>query len=440
MGDVGTGGVVWVMFGNRSSSRKASRATAPTQDAKLKRAPIQTNSRAFANDDPTLNLDSQDGFMQSDGTVRVRTSNIRLVTKFFIATLSSLGLSISIYILIPSIPTYLSANLVPAISNLQSPPTASDELQPNETAKSIMNKAGSSLEAKLQNIAYRIIQSDNWDAQKLHYFKITWVGLNQQQQDVIKDTVWYQMFERALRGETNAALKNLSDDDDSYSPQVRALLALALNLDVLKSRRRDVAPRYKKSAVNDTSRRSKDNDNTVVAKLQPAIRTPIEQDSPATEQEILIEDSQLLNSQQDSVDTDPAQETVDINRYEYGLRPTYSELSDITVQFVDAYETGNLEKFTSLFTRNAVSNEQNDRSGIKNQYEKIFASTTERQMFIHDLKWSFRKNIAIGKGTLELMIISTNEAGVLSQKGRVQLVAERQRDKILIKRFYYLTE
>jgi len=438
------------MFGTKQSGRQSAKANrargAVAPDAKLSRAPIQTNSRAFENDNIELDLDGIDGFAQPGGTVRVHTSNIRLVTKFFIATLSSLGLSISIYILIPSIPTYLSANLVPVISNLQSSPTPIDGLRPkvataNVSTKNIMNKAGTTTEAKLQNIAYSIIQSNDWDSQKLHFFKLAWVGLNQQQQNAIKDTIWFQMFESALRIKSSDALKNLSVDDESYTPKVRALLALALNLDVLKSRRRDVAPHYKESVENnEPSPETSDIDNTVVAKRQATSRTISIPDNAPKKQEISNE--YRVQRVQPTVDIDPAHELskMDLDRFEYALRPTYSELSDITYKFIDAYESGDVEKFSSLFTRNAISNQQNGRSGIKSQYEKIFASTTERQMFIHDLKWTFRKNMAVGKGTLELVVISKNETDVLTHKSRVQLVAERQKDQILIKRFYYLTD
>ena len=410
------------MFNHRSNSRHPPRITTSPQAINSARSNIRTNSRSFTN----IDLDTQDDILLVDNNVRVRTGKIKLVTKFIIATLSSLGLSISVYILIPSIPTYLSANLAPALSKLQPVPSTIDKSPPK-----LPSKSEPPTEAKLQNIAYNIMQSNDWDAQKLHYFKQTWLGLNIKQQTSAKETVWYQMFERALTLETNSALKNLTDDDQTYSPRVRALLSLGLNLDIPKSSNKNNTPNREENnnvekLAKKSVRSSKNSGNNVVARTQSAVQT-ISRNEPVFSQK-RNENKVLASSKARNVQKKQLK------------RPTHSELSDITVQFVDAYESGNLKKFAALFAKNAISNKQNDIVGIKEQYAQIFSSTTERQMFIHDLKWSFKKNAAIGKGKLELVVLSNNEPDVLSQKGRVEIVAERQNNKVLIKRFYHLTE
>jgi len=386
---------------------------------------MRSSSRSFTQ----IDLDAHEEHLLANNKVRVRTGKIKLLTKFIIATLSSLGLSISIYILIPSIPTYLSANLLPTISKLQSTPRSIEQAPPK-----LPNKSEPPTAAKLQNIAYNIIQSNDWDAQKLHYFKHTWQGLSPKQQTSTKETVWYQMFERALTLETNSALKNLNDDDDqSYSPRVRALVSLGLNLDIPKSSYKENSPSQAENEGNQRlakkpSHLAKDLDKNVVARTRTQISAP-----PTSRNEPAVSPkSKATKTLASSNKPTPQKNQL--------TRPTYSELSDITVQFVDAYESGNLKKFAALFSKKAISNKQNGLDGIKDQYAQIFSSTTERQMFIHDLKWSYKKNAAIGKGKLELVVLSNTEADVFSQKGRVEIVAERQNNKVLIKRFYHLTE
>jgi len=244
------------------------------------------------------------------------------------------------------------------------------------------------------------------------------------------------MFERALTLETNKALKTLTDDDQSYSPRVRALISLGLNLDIPKSAYKENSPKHEEEddrqrLAEKPSRLSKELNRNVVARTrtQSAVRSSFRKEptvSPKREATKTLVSSNTPKPQK--------------KQRKQRTRPTYSELSDITVQFVDAYEAGNLKKFTALFSKNAISNKQNDLNGIKDQYAQIFSSTTERQMFIHDLKWSYKKNAAIGKGKLELVILSNTETDVFSQKGRVEIVAERKNNKVLIKRFYHLTE
>ncbi len=411
------------MFSKRPNSRQATRKAAPAQGVNFAQSRVPPNSRTFINDNAPLNLDAQDGLLQADGTVRIPPSKIKLLTKFTIATLSSLGLSVSIYILIPSIPTYLSANLIPAISNLQSPLPTKNNFRSNSPSKNTPIRAESDIQAKLQNVAYSIIQNDDWSAKKLRNFKFLWIGLNQKQQAITKDTIWFQMFERALTVETNIALKSLTDDKEAYSAQMRALLALALNLNTLKPRHAEASLKNEKKPKKDSSRRSRNINKKMASKSTASVRAPIKVDRTRTK-------TSTRATQQDS----------SIKKQPVNLRPSYAELRDITVQFVGAYEAGNLNKFTSLFANNAVSNKQRGIRGIKRQYAQVFSSTLERQMIIHDLKWSYKKNIAIGKGTLELAVISKDDPNVITRKGRVQLVAEKQNNKVVIKRFYQLTE
>ena len=116
--------------------------------------------------------------------------------------------------------------------------------------------------------------------------------------------------------------------------------------------------------------------------------------------------------------------------------PTAAQLQDIVTQFISAYETGNLERFDSLFSVNAKSNDHTNLATIKQEYKELFATTSDRQLFINDLKWSFVENKAKGVGKLHALIVSKDDS-VRVVKGKIQFVAEKAGNKAIITHLYH---
>ena len=120
------------------------------------------------------------------------------------------------------------------------------------------------------------------------------------------------------------------------------------------------------------------------------------------------------------------------------ITPTASELQDLTTRLITAYESGDIDKFVSLFSDDAKTNDRSDLLGIKKDYSELFSTTTDRQMFIQDLEWSKESAGAKGTGNLEVTILSDNGNTVYSMNGKIQIVAQKTDDKIRITHLYHI--
>lgn len=118
-------------------------------------------------------------------------------------------------------------------------------------------------------------------------------------------------------------------------------------------------------------------------------------------------------------------------------QPTPAELQDVVTRFTSAYESGDIKLLTSLFTKDAKTNDRVDLAGIRQDYETLFNTTNDRQMFIRDLQWSFDDNQAKGDGTLKAIIITDSGTPVYSMEGEIQIIARRVDDKVLITHMYH---
>ena len=118
--------------------------------------------------------------------------------------------------------------------------------------------------------------------------------------------------------------------------------------------------------------------------------------------------------------------------------PTAAELQDITTQLVTSYETGDLDQFLALFSSEIKTNDRIDLSGVKQDYSQLFASTSDRQMFIQNLKWSKENIGAKGTGDLEVIILSEEGSTVYSMEGKIQIVAQKIDNQVKITHLYHI--
>jgi len=305
-----------------------------------------------------------------------------------------LRLSLAILILIFIVGFYsVSANL----SNLQLTNTtqanSNSELIENTLLKRqfIASRLEYSNPNYLQSMAINIMQDEHWDVQKVHYFKLSWNRLELEQQDETRNRVWFQLFENTLIRELNGNIKHVDSYDDNTVLRERALVSLAKSIN---------------------------------------IQAP----STSSEQPIQVASLSGISNITLGVAQPPQAERNQLNK------PTEEELDTITSQFVNSYELGDIKQFTSLFTKNVVSNLHENITGLKEQYTEVFKNTVDRQMILHDIKWKFRKDKAISKAKTELSLVSNKSSLKKERLSRLQLVAEKQHDKVVFTRFYLLNE
>lgn len=117
--------------------------------------------------------------------------------------------------------------------------------------------------------------------------------------------------------------------------------------------------------------------------------------------------------------------------------PTAAELQDIITRFIGAYESGNIKALDGIFSANARTNDRNNLKEIKSDYKSFFSHTTDRQLFIKDLKWTVNKDLAKGIGNLNALVVKTDSDKINSINGEVEIVAQRINNKVLITHLFH---
>ena len=120
--------------------------------------------------------------------------------------------------------------------------------------------------------------------------------------------------------------------------------------------------------------------------------------------------------------------------------PTAAELQDVITRFISAYEAGNLSALDTLFAQNAETNDNRSLSGIKKDYQKLFSTTSERQLFINNLHWSYDKNKATGTGVLSALVVAEGSNKISTLRGEVKITAKKDNNQVLISRLYHRYE
>lgn len=126
-----------------------------------------------------------------------------------------------------------------------------------------------------------------------------------------------------------------------------------------------------------------------------------------------------------------------IKRRKKSIAPTRAELQDILVRFVDAYEVGDITLFDSLFSDNVASNDHNNINGIKDDYKDVFKNTSDRQMFIQNIQWTIKGDVATGIGQLDAIILPLNDGDTETIKGKIELVVKKSKNELMITHFYH---
>jgi len=117
--------------------------------------------------------------------------------------------------------------------------------------------------------------------------------------------------------------------------------------------------------------------------------------------------------------------------------PTAAELQDVITRFIGAYESGNIKALDGIFSTNARTNDRNSLREIKSDYKEFFSNTTDRQLYIKDLKWTFNKELAKGIGNLNALVVKTDSDKINAINGEIEIVAQRIKDKVLITHLFH---
>lgn len=306
----------------------------------------------------------------------------------------------------------------------------------------------------LEHVALKIVRTESWNEQDILQVALAWQKYSANQKNKLRETVWFQLLEnsitqRVLLYHNKKATNNLDRTDKQKQ---KLLLGLAKNLDVsipeLKNNRAQVEVKRlrSKAEMQETKKSLSINTETKIVNDEATKNTALQLQVP----NVLLPKHEVahMDPAQDGQGAAPAvsnellgKVTAKLTKVPVAMKkPTAAQLDAVTVQFVDAYESGDISKFTSLFALDAFSNNQNNLSAIKSEYETLFNSTSERQMFLQNLKWKYSGSKAVGKAKLKVVIMTHTGADVSSFSGRIQFVVEKQDDAVVITKLFHLLD
>jgi len=132
-------------------------------------------------------------------------------------------------------------------------------------------------------------------------------------------------------------------------------------------------------------------------------------------------------------------QTASIKIKEKPKHPTPSELQDLVTQYITAYETGDVSELMHLFANATWTSSRTGLVEMKQNYQNLFTTTDGREMFVKDMNWSFKDKKAMGTGELTLTY-HTKDDKIISQKGKIRVVATRNGDQVRFTQMFHIVE
>ena len=119
--------------------------------------------------------------------------------------------------------------------------------------------------------------------------------------------------------------------------------------------------------------------------------------------------------------------------------PTPAELQDLVTQYITAYETGDVKELMNLFANATWTSSQSGLVEMQQSYKNLFKTTSGREIFVKNINWNFKDKKALGTGDLTLTY-HTNDEKIISQKGKIRIVATRQGDTVQFTQMFHIVE
>ncbi len=104
--------------------------------------------------------------------------------------------------------------------------------------------------------------------------------------------------------------------------------------------------------------------------------------------------------------------------------PALSETvaSTLLTRFSQAYDAGDVARLSAMFSRNARTNDADNRDGILKAYRKLFGVTNARELVFRDMKWEATGDHLRGKGYFGVTVRERGRRDVQSYTGRVEML------------------
>ncbi|WP_455200645.1 hypothetical protein [Kaarinaea lacus] len=116
---------------------------------------------------------------------------------------------------------------------------------------------------------------------------------------------------------------------------------------------------------------------------------------------------------------------------------TKGELNKIVSQFARSYNEGDIVRLMALFTDNARTNDQKNKSGIKADYAELFNNTETRNLMIKDIKWRLGNGKAEGAAAFVVTVQPKNSDQRNLYKGQIKITAVSHSKGVYITRLIH---
>ena len=116
---------------------------------------------------------------------------------------------------------------------------------------------------------------------------------------------------------------------------------------------------------------------------------------------------------------------------------TKSELDKILHQFTHYYNKGDINRLMALFAKNASTNDQQNKLGIKNDYDELFQNTLARNLKINNMQWHLGKGKAEGDASFVVTVQPKNSNEKAFYKGNIKIIAVKETQGVYIKRLLH---
>ena len=116
---------------------------------------------------------------------------------------------------------------------------------------------------------------------------------------------------------------------------------------------------------------------------------------------------------------------------------TNMELNAILDKFVTTYAAGDLDRFITLFAKEARTNVRTSRAQIRQDYAALFRTTDKRRMTFRKLIWDLKNDKAQGRGNFEVKVQRKGESRFRIYTGSLAIQVERRGAEFRITRLYH---
>jgi general secretion pathway protein A len=117
--------------------------------------------------------------------------------------------------------------------------------------------------------------------------------------------------------------------------------------------------------------------------------------------------------------------------------PGAAALNNTVASLERAYNTGNLDNFMDLFSKNPRTNNHTDQAGLRDEYRSFFSKTDLRNLTIKNIDWDIEFNYALGTGNYEQIIKERGKPDKLLKRGKATIQLGHEGGQMKITRLYF---